>query len=270
MDPWCKVTHVMAFRTVLCIGHCRDITETQVFLLTTRNLKATHLDRVQPNCIVQWEEGQILLHLQTTKLNDKIRYKNKKQQKRYISLGFILERCSVQRARRIEGKDRSLSGSTHKGFVEYIFGNELTAVRPTTVLIVWTFVLQLLCRMVDFWADQDLWLFWLVMRFWFRKLKILQLQARRYSSPFFSTVVLFCNVLFLELTHIWLVSLLSLNPYVPRLIRAVNVGNDLSHFLQYLSLFIREILASYRIRPRTPNSSTRFPPSMSLDQTYQD
>ena len=63
----------------------------------------------------------------------------------------------------------------------------------------------------------------------------LELQARRYSSPSFRIVVLFCNALFLELTHIWLLSVLSLNPYAPRLIKVVNVGTDLSYFLHYMS-----------------------------------
>ena len=57
--------------------------------------------------------------------------KKKNKKKLYIRLGFILERCLVQMVRRIEEEDGSLSGSTHRGTVECVLGNELTAIRPT-------------------------------------------------------------------------------------------------------------------------------------------
>jgi len=38
-----------------------------------------------------------------------------------------------------------------------------------------------------------------------------------------------------------------MNPYAPRLIRKVNIGKDLSKFLQYLLLFTQEMVARYRI-----------------------
>jgi hypothetical protein len=46
---------------------------------------------------------------------------------------------NVQRVRRTEGEDRSLSGSTRRGFAECTFGRDRTAMRHATVLIVCTF-----------------------------------------------------------------------------------------------------------------------------------
>jgi hypothetical protein len=48
-----------------------------------------------------------------------------------------------QRVRRIEGEENeppSFSGSTRSGFADCTSGNDLTAMRPATVLIVWIFV----------------------------------------------------------------------------------------------------------------------------------
>jgi len=56
---------------------------------------------------------------------------------------------------RVEGEDMSLSGSTRRGIVECVFGRDLTATWPVTVLIVCTFVLHRQ-RMVYPRADRDL------------------------------------------------------------------------------------------------------------------
>jgi hypothetical protein len=45
---------------------CCDITEMQGFLLITRRKKATHLAWDQTNSMVHCQQGQILLHLETT------------------------------------------------------------------------------------------------------------------------------------------------------------------------------------------------------------
>ena len=46
----------------------------------------------------------------------------------------------LQMVRRTEGEDRSISGSTRRGFAECTFGSDRTAMRPATVLIVCIFV----------------------------------------------------------------------------------------------------------------------------------
>jgi hypothetical protein len=72
-------------------------------------------------------------------------------------LGFILERLSVQTdgltefqivgktlkeiEARTEREDRSISRSTRRGIDECLFGNDLTALRPITVMAIRTFIL---------------------------------------------------------------------------------------------------------------------------------
>ena len=67
-----------------------------------------------------------------------------------------------------------------------------------------------------------------------QKIDSLQMQTGRYCSPFFGIAVLFFNIFFMELTHMWLLSLLSLNSYAPKLNRVVTVVTDLSRFLHYV------------------------------------
>lgn len=75
-----------------------------------------------------------------------------------MRLGFILERCSdvqrVQTDRETEtcrgGEDNSLSESTCRGIAECVFGMDLTAMRPVTMMVVCSFILHQQGRMVYF------------------------------------------------------------------------------------------------------------------------
>ena len=48
----------------------------------------------------------------------------------------------IQRVKHIEGEDKSLSGCTCSGIAECVFGSDLAAMRPTTILIICTFILH--------------------------------------------------------------------------------------------------------------------------------
>jgi hypothetical protein len=80
------------------------------------------------------------------------------KKKRVYKVRVFLESCSdVQWVRTdretekcTEGEDRSLSGSTYKGIAEFMFGMDLTAMRPVTMLIVCLFILHQQGRMIYF------------------------------------------------------------------------------------------------------------------------
>jgi hypothetical protein len=161
LGTWCRITHVMELHTMLQSGHCMLWYNWNArFLLITWCKMATHLAWGQTNSMVSCQQGQILLYLETTNWSVKVRQQNKKQIQ-YIRLGFILERCSdVQRVQTDretetcpEGEGRSLSGSTCRRIAECVFGMDLTAMGPVTMMVVCSFILHWQDRMVYCWDN---------------------------------------------------------------------------------------------------------------------